>query len=78
MYGIAFMLLTLVLYILTIQETFENLDLGQLTIGSFFRYLPQTFRYFMEAVATFWGLFIAPVAIVLALIFKGIGKLIAR
>ena len=76
LYGGIFMILALGLYFVTLTETYENLEIGDLTFGSFFINFPSTIVYFFESVASFWALYIAPLAVVLAFAFRGVRKLV--
>ena len=73
-YGLVFSTLTLLLYILTLSEGFENKNLGEFTLSGYIRNFFVTWEYFFGWVMFYWTIILILVSIGISLVWKKLEK----
>lgn len=61
-----FCILLLIGYLLSIAEGFENFELGEFTLGNYFKNFFRTLEYFIGWVLVYWFLIYAIISLIIA------------
>ena len=75
-YSRIFLILSIILYVITLGEGFENFDLGTLSLSSYFNNFFRTFEYFFGWVLLYWILNIFIASWILSTLIIAIKKLV--
>jgi len=75
-YSRLFTLFSVVLYFITLNEGFENKQLGELTVSNFFRNFFGTIGYFFGWIMFYWIFFLFVASVIIAIIWALLRKLI--